>query len=276
MRWSWRSRCFCSVRAQAMRRRSPLTRALPKVTAQTGGGWRGGRFQPASRLIIREAKVTVSVERIDEAADALGDLAADHGGRVQSSRIEGESGTVALRVPAERLDAVVDAVKALGVRVLSAETTSEDVTEEYVDLDAQVRNLQAAEDQFQVFMERATTVEDVLRVQSELTDVRGDIERLQGRIQFLQRNAAEALVTVSVRPATSQAALVDGGWSFMETAKAAVRGLTGTLQVLADIGTYVAIFAPLWLPAVGIALWLWRRSSRQWPETASQQAPPSP
>lgn len=252
----------------------------------------GGRAQPVERLIVREGELSLTVDDVAAVAERLEDLAAEFGGRVQSSYIQGdvgeETGSVSIRVPVGRFEDLIDAAKGLAIRVISELTKSEDVTEEFVDLDAQARNLRATELQFQVVMEQATSVVDILRVQSELTNVRAEIERLDGRMQFLERSASESVVLVWLRPVANEAPLVNEGWSVTETVKSAVRGLTGALQEITDVAVYVGVFAPIWGALVFLGLWGRRRgwfSNRvpsvgyvppRRPEPASPPSPPEP
>jgi hypothetical protein len=73
------------------------------------------------------------------------------------------------------------------------------VTEEYVDLQASLENLEATEQQLLVIMEKANTVEDILDVQKELTQVRGEIERTKGRMQYLEQTSSTSLIQVSLQ-----------------------------------------------------------------------------
>ena len=104
----------------------------PVTTPASDGGGGGGLLQVSvsQRLIVREGELRRSVDDVPQAVSAIADIADAHGGRVQSSSIEGADGQdgarVTLRVPAERFDEVMDAVKRLGDRVLSEETSSQD------------------------------------------------------------------------------------------------------------------------------------------------------
>jgi len=235
------------------------------------------------RMIVRDAELQLAFDDVRTGAEAIEDVAEAQGGRVQSSRITGEGsdarGTVAVRVPSENFSRAIDDIKALAQRVETEESNSADVTDEFVDLDAQVRNLQVTEVQLQTLMDRATTVSDVLNVQRELTTIRGQIERHQGRMQLLSQTAAESLITVTLVPTESARPIADDSWSFMDTLRSAARGLLATLQVVVNIGTWVIVLSPIWLPAVAL-FWFGRR--KHWfgprPGTYGARAvtPPAP
>ncbi len=101
-----------------------------------------------------------------------------------------------LRVPAEAFDQAMAALRALAQEVLAEQTVARDVTEEYTDLDARLRNLKAAETQLLTLVEQASTVDDLLKIENRLADVRGEIEQLQGRFNVLENRIALATIHV--------------------------------------------------------------------------------
>ena len=104
--------------------------------------------------------------------------------------------SLTLRVPVEDFDQAMAALRALAEEVLAEQTTARDVTEEYTDLDARLRNLQAAETQLLTLLERADTVEDLLKIENRLAEVRQEIEQLQGRLNVLINRIALATIHV--------------------------------------------------------------------------------
>lgn len=243
-----------------------------------GGSGDEAPFQASERLIIREAEVSLQVNDVSKAVQDTADITKQHDGWVQSSSISGENGqgegTTVIRVPAESFEQVMEELRRLGIRVLSEEVSSEDVTEEYVDLQARLRNLEASEAQLRSLMERAETIEDVLAVQQELRKIREEIERLTGRMQFLKESAAESRITVRLVPAGVQGPLVRQGWSALDTTKGALQGLISTLQIIADVAIYALIFAPVWVPLAALFVWWYRRYGGPNTQRRPQQSTP--
>lgn len=225
------------------------------------------------RLIVRTINVSLRVGDVPGALNFIASLVEDLGGFVVSSYLGGEekdqSGQASIRVPAERTDEALSRIRGMAVRVVREQTSAQDVTEEYVDSEARLRNLEKTEEQYLRLMERAENVEDTLKVQRELSNTQGQIEQLKGRMQYLERTSATSLITVDLRPASSPAPLVKPGWDPLETGKGAIRSLADFGQGLADLAIRVGIFAPVWVPlaAVGgfLLRWLVRRvrASRQ-------------
>ena len=105
-------------------------------------------------------------------------------------------------------------------------------------------------------LERTETVEDTLRVQKELSNIREQLEQSRGRIQYREHTSATSLITISIRPASSPEPLVEPGWSPLETGQDTLCGLAIFGQGLADVGIRAAIFTPVLLPILAVALWV--------------------
>jgi hypothetical protein len=132
-------------------------------------------------------------------------------------------------------------------------TTAEDVTEEYVDLEAQLSNLQATEAQYLVLLEKAETVEDMLKVQKELSNVRGQIEQIEGRMKYLEQTSETSLIEVNLQETEGLAE----PWSASAALQSAVRGLTTFGRGLATVLIWLGIFCWAWVPP--LVIWLRRR-----------------
>ena len=173
---------------------------------------------------------------------------------------------MSFRVPSNNLEVTLSRVRDISERVERENRSSQDVTTEFVDIEARLGNLRAAEQQLMVLFERSGKVSDVLEVQRELTNMRGQIESLQGRLNYLSQTTATSLVSVWFHPTTSTAPISDPGWSPSETARGATRGLAAFGRWSADVAITVAIFSPVWVPIVvivlGVVLWDQRRQRK--------------
>ena len=151
------------------------------------------------RLIVRNVNMRLVVQDISASLDDITALSQELGGRfVSSDHSIKHLGFIAIRVPAGQLDAAVLRLRQMAVEVESEVVDSRDVTDEYVDLTAQLDNLQAAEQAYLKLFDRAEKVEDALEIQRTLTQVQGDVERLQGRIKLLEETAAFSLISVTL------------------------------------------------------------------------------
>lgn len=159
----------------------------------------------AERMIVRTGDMRLVVNDIPVAMDRITKLASRFDGYVVSSEKwkEGERlvGRITIRVVAEHFHDALQALREMAVDVLSEETWSQDVTEEYVDLSAKLKNLESTEEQYLRLMTKAEKVEDMLNVQRELSETRGDIERTKGRMQYLERTSTTSLIGVRLEQA---------------------------------------------------------------------------
>jgi hypothetical protein len=155
--------------------------------------------------VIKTARLSVEVGR-DGLPDAVQDvvgIAEGAGGFVLSTELAGEgsgTGTVVVRVPAEEFEAALAAIGDLG-DVARRTVSGEDVSEEFVDLEARLRNFEAQEAVLLRLMDRATTIGETIRVQRELTGVQLEIERIRGRLRFLEDRTSLGTITVGMREA---------------------------------------------------------------------------
>ena len=151
------------------------------------------------RIIIREVDMSLVVDEIQATMDEIADIADEAGGWVvDSGRWALHGGSISIRVPSEVLDDTVDELRSLATKVESENTSSRDVTDEYVDLGARLTNQQATQQALLGLLERATSVEAALEVQRDLSRVQEEVERLSGRIKFLEESAAFSIIRVAL------------------------------------------------------------------------------
>ena len=155
-----------------------------------------------TRMIVRTGDIHMIVGDILFTLDQISGLAESTDGYVVSSNKWKESGvlvgTISIRVPAETFEDTMRVLRELAIEVEYDATESTDVTEEYIDLKARLGNLEAAEDQLLVIMQKAKEVQDILEVQRELTSTRGEIESIKGRINYLEQTSQTSLITVAL------------------------------------------------------------------------------
>ena len=241
------------------------------------------KLSSQDRLIVRTADVTIQANDVAKALNAVLSLGTEMGGYVVSSIVAGEEqeqrASASIRVPADKFDAAMERIRSLATKVQIEQTKSQNVTEEYVDLESRLRNLEQTEQQYLRLMERAATVEDVLKVQKELSSIQGQIEQAKGRMQYLERTSATSLINVGILSTASAKAIVRQGWNPGATSKDSLRDLTTFGQGLADLLIRMAIFAPVWATVLVIVVLLLRWQMRRDRATRTQppgQAPQGP
>jgi hypothetical protein len=220
--------------------------------------------QQMERLIIKNADLSLEVQDVPTAERAITEQAAELGGyvvRVQTSGTDKDlRTTITFRVPAERFEEALERVQGLGTRVLSRIVSGDDVTEEFVDLEARLRNLTATRDQLLDLLNRADRVEDALQVNRELSNIQGQIEQVSGRIKYLQQSAALSTVTVSLQPVDTAPIVDEGSWQPLVVASGALRSLVWLIQSFSYMLIVLLVWTPVWLPVLLLGRWLWLRS----------------
>jgi hypothetical protein len=219
------------------------------------------------RMIVRTGDMRLVVEDVGDAQDKIAQMAARFGGYVVSSSISGEEkekmrGHISIRVPDDKFESAFTELRKLAVRVKSENTNSQDVTEEYVDLESRLKNAEATESQYLALLEKAQDVEDILRIYDSLSRVRSEIEQIKGRMQYLERTSSMSFISVNLEPAATAAGLVRAGWNALEVLKSAVRGIVIFGQWLAALAIWLLIFTPVWGAILGIIYWRYRRKKR--------------
>jgi len=205
------------------------------------------------RKIVRNSSVDLVVQKPAEAAEKIRELAEGLGGFLVSSQVSGgpNAGGAALtiRVPAAKFEEARAEIRKLGLRVESEKVEAQDVTRQYVDEDANLRNLRAEEAQYLSILKQAHTVKDTLAVSDKLGDVRGRIEQQQAEFNALAKQTETVAIAVSLR-AEAQARVAGLHWRPLYQMKVALKD---GLDAVADYGVAMTSFL-FYLPAV--LLWM--------------------
>ena len=186
-------------------------------------------------LIVRTGQLNLEVAVLDDALAAAERAVTAAGGYVAASQRQGDDenagAMVTFRIPVERWEATLAALRKVGAKVLLEQTGSEEVTSQVVDLGARLVNLRATESALQAIMAKATKIPDILEVQAQLTGVREEIEQLTAQKQSLEERAALATLTVgfSLPPAVA-VTQVQEGWDPASEVDRAAATLVGLAQ----------------------------------------------
>lgn len=229
------------------------------------------------RMIVRTGSLAIVVKDTEETLQAIERLASDLGGYVsdlQSWRQDDQmAATVTIRILAASFDQARERVKELAIEVESENASGQDVTEEYVDLEARLGNLEVAEGELRELLASAQEThkdaESILAIYNEITNVRMQIEQIKGRMQYLENASDLATLTITVTPEEIQEPVVEPGWEPLNQARDALRTLVNALKTLITVLIWVVLFfaplvAILALPIILIWLvWYLRRRRRR-------------
>ena len=245
--------------------------------------------EAVNRKILRNGELTLEVpdpaaaeRKITSIADSLGGFV------VTSESKQHDTGDPAkqylevnlvIRVPEAQFETAYNQILSTGSRVIQRKQTGQDVTEEFIDLEARIKTQKALELQFLEIMKQANKVPDALEVQRQIAEVRTEIEKLEGRKRFLENRASLSTITTSLQ---SPAAIAVNTSSFRRNVREAVGdGVDLTIAIVLFLIRFVIVMIPiillLILPIGLLVRFFWRRTRKSlWsrePRTDSEPVP---
>ncbi|MCX6682048.1 MAG: DUF4349 domain-containing protein [Methanoregula sp.] len=261
----------------------PQQRTTP-AGYSTGGNWQGialekaldsspapvptmkpSSFVPGSGIetkIIKTAQVTIEVKDVTASADALKALAVQKSGYLSSSNIQKGynnrlSATVIIRIPQSEFEGVMENVKSVGT-VKSVSTQGEDVTEEYVDLVARKTAYQNQLEAYNRIMAKGDKVEDILKIQQQIERVQVELDRIEGRMRYLNNRIDLSTITVNLQEPEPVGG--EAGHSFISAINDGIAGFFGMIDAMIVL---VLTFLPLILIGAGAyGIYRWKKGKK--------------
>jgi hypothetical protein len=202
--------------------------------------------------IVRTGSIELQVKDVPQAVQVARDGIRAMGGYIGASQTgtlgDDPVATITYRIPVDRWEDALDLLRGLAgqtTKVLSEQTQAVEVTGAVVDLEARIRNLRASETALQDIAAKATRVSDVLEVQAQLTNVRGEIEQLNGQLKELTDRAAFATLTANFGTPVVAVDVAAKGWEPAKVVDEATASLVNILQALTTAGIWFVI---VWVP----------------------------
>jgi hypothetical protein len=203
-----------------------------------------------SRKVVYDATLDLLVDSIEPASARVPELVEDAQGYIADQNTTGSPGSRRsqrwkVRVPVERFESFVASVRPLG-ELEQFNRTSQDVTAEYYDVEARIGNKRVEEQTLnKILQERSGKLEDVLKVEMELSRVRGEIEQMQGRMRVLENLSSLATLTLNIRERDKFAPAPPVVADFRTQM---ARTWQDSLTSLVDLGKGLVLFAVSWAP----------------------------
>lgn len=274
----------CAATAERMDSPEPAPESAPALAAgESSAAQREADGGTEMRQTIANANVSLIVADAETALADIERIATDLGGYVADVDVskgrydetEALRGSMTLRVPSDSLGDAVDRMQALATDVNYLKMNRQDVTDQYSDLDARLRNLRATEAELlalltEVRQKPNAKVEDILAVHRSLTQIREEIETLQGRKNLLDNQIDFSTIWVELVPDSVFRPIVEKPWSASEPVRNALRALVSTLQGLLTALIWALLYlTPLLLVILvplAVLIWLvrlWTRRRRK-------------
>ncbi|MFH1461120.1 MAG: DUF4349 domain-containing protein [Patescibacteria group bacterium] len=226
------------------------------------------------RKVIKNGSLELLVKSAEETAKNIQGVAERLGGFTAGVDIynvaqDAKSGRVTIRIPADKFNVAFDEIKKLAIKVERENSSAQDVTEQYIDLESLLKNLKAQESQYLEIMKKAETIEDILNVSSRLSGVRGQIEQIEGQLKYLANQIDLASITASLTE-EGDVEVFGINWRPLYVAKQALRSLISGLASYVDSMIKFVFQLPvilLWLVTIGlialagwrILYWIWKK-----------------
>ncbi len=220
----------------------------------------GATTAAMDKKIVKTGNLTLKVEKADTAAASITNIAKQYKGEVTDSNFSQssrgiKSGYLTVRVPSQNFDPAFAEIKKIATQVLSESTNAQDITEQYLDLAARLKNKQAEEASFVALLNRTGKIEDILSVTREVARVRGEIEQLQAQIRYFDSQTDMSTLTVNLSEDVTITP-VNEDWRPLEVLKTSVKELITNGQNFIDgLISFVVVVLPILLIYV-LIIWL--------------------
>jgi len=262
---------------EAARSAAPQTQAAATASKAAPAATPVENRAPAiPRKLIRTVDLSVEVRDTQDAARKVAALVAGLGGYVGASNGQRQGElmfyTMTVRVPVDRLEEALSAIRALAVRVNREHQQVEDVTDQYIDLDARMRTLEATETELRALLaesrQRARKVDEIMAVYQQLIEIRSQIEQIRTQLNSFDKLAAFSTLNLELVPTEAARPVVAAGaWRPGDTIRSSARTLVGFLRGLTDTAIFfVIVLVPVGLVILAVVFavrWVVRRFRRR-------------
>ena len=216
------------------------------------------------RKIIKNGELSIYVPDIIDTLNDVEEKVRQLDGYTSESSLNNNgdgrrNGRITIKIPTENFTQMLQWLSNTG-KVQNKRIYTEDVTEEYIDLEARITNLKAQEKRLQEILTKAETVEEILKVEKEIERVRGEIDSLSGRLKYLQDRLAFSTIKLTLQESvTASSTLSTPGFNsfFQRTGVALVNNTNTLLNGTGNFLIFCIGIIPLLLPLALIALILW-------------------
>jgi hypothetical protein len=215
--------------------------------------------EAVDRKIIRNAEITIEVPSTTDAQHQVTFIAETHGGFVVTSETKQRESNdpaqrtldikLVVRVPSNQFGRAFDEIKKLAANTPAENVTSQDVTEDFIDLEARIKTQKALELQFLEIMRQAREISDALEVQRQIAEVRTDIEKLEGRKRFLENRSSLSTINVNIQTPKPVITITETG--FRQSLREAV---SDSVSLASDMVLFFARFLIMMVPVTVMLL----------------------
>ncbi len=253
-------------------------------------------IERANRMIVKNADIKLTVKDTDVAINRATQVIGDAGGYIISSRVWYQDyygnnlkyAAITIGIPVSEFENVLIRLRGLAIKVVDETAAGNDVTDQYVDLQSQLTNLEATRDRIQEFLKDAKTVDEALRINQELANIEAQIEQIKGKMNYLNDRSAYSTITLNFEPefpvltptptmtptptATPRPTATPVPWTPGQTFHDATGTVTVLYQGIINMLIWVVVVVlPLVLPPALILWALWKLLNRKTGKVVSEK-----
>ena len=222
------------------------------------------------RQVVRTATINLTAKSVPDTVVKIRKAATDVGGYASDENSGDDHGTLTLKVPADKLEPVLDTIGKYAVKVTSRVEHAEDVTDEVVDVTSRLATQRASVDRVRALMDKATSLSDITQIEGELTKREADLESLEQRHDALAAQVAMSTVTVDVSKTDAPAPPPAEQASFLSALDAGWHALVATVNGIGvGLGALLPFALVIGIPAAAVYVFVRRRKGR--PQAAPEQ-----
>lgn len=248
-------------------------------------------IERSNRMIVKNADIRLTVKDTDLAIDRATQVIGDAGGYIVSSRVWYQDyygnnlkyAAITIGVPVDEFEKVLSRLRGLALKVVDETAAGEDVTDQYVDLQSQLTNLEATRARIQEFLQDAKTVDEALRINQELSNIEAQIEQIKGRMNYLNDRSAYSTITLNLEPEfpiltptptpTAHPTATPIPWNPGQTYGEARNTVTLAYQGIANFLIWlVVVILPIVLPPALILWAIWKFMNRKTVKVVNEKA----
>tara|TARA_B100001123_G_scaffold171584_1_gene197379 strand:- start:6297 stop:7154 length:858 start_codon:yes stop_codon:yes gene_type:complete len=189
--------------------------------------------------------LTLEVDDVEEAAKMVRQLVLSHEGRITNSdtgSYEQRYTNMTLLVPSSKFYSIIAEIKKISVLVSNENIYSNDVTEEYIDTEARLNVMKGTEDRFLVLLQETRNIDEAIKVEKELMRIRGEIDSLQGRMNYFVKTTANSMLNLRM---VESVPITGDQWNAKDSVTDSLRNLVSFFKHIADFFIWVLIFSPV-------------------------------
>lgn len=233
---------------------APSYASSPKIESYSEGS-------PEPRIQIN-GNLSLEVQNVSVALEQTRALVIQYGGSITSSD-SGNSfnryANISALIPRDSFYELIGAVKNIATKVTNENINSNDVTEQFVDIEARLNVMKETEKRFITLLSETANVEEVMSVERELMRLRGEIDSLEGRMKYLSKTTDNSVLNIYM---TEEVPIIGSGWSFFDSLDNSVRAMVSFSKQSADFLIRIIVFLPFLIGAILLVFFIYRYGKR--------------